>query len=371
MTVSPEQPAEVRRVTLTNHDARPRELELTSYAEVVLAPHRDDLAHPAFGKLFLETEWVPGSGALLCRRRPRSDHEQPIWAVHVAAVDVTAAGSAPVGDVSTRPTGPGSSAAGARRRTRPRSTPASVLSGTTGPVLDPIFCLRRRVRLEPGGSAVVAFATAVAEFARRGAGAGRPVSRGQRRVARLRAGLGAQPGRAPAQRSVRRGRPPVSAAGVARHLRRLGAAGRPRRCSPPIGWARKALWRFGISGDRPIVLARIADGRRASPGPRAARRARVPPAQGARVRPGPARRGAGRLRRRAEPSSCSTLIRADGGRRPDRPAGRRLRAESGRRCARTSRILLQAAARVVLVGDRGSLASQLDRTERRHPLPGR
>ena len=59
VTVSPEQPVEVRRVTLTNHDSRPRELELTSYAEVVLAPHRDDLAHPAFGKLFLETEWVP------------------------------------------------------------------------------------------------------------------------------------------------------------------------------------------------------------------------------------------------------------------------------------------------------------------------
>ena len=58
----PEQPVEVRRVTLTNHDSRPRELEITSYCELVLAPHRDDVAHPAFGKLFLETEWVPRLG---------------------------------------------------------------------------------------------------------------------------------------------------------------------------------------------------------------------------------------------------------------------------------------------------------------------
>ena len=73
VTVSPEQPVEVRRLTLTNHDSRTRELEITSYCEVVLAPHRDDVAHPAFGKLFLETEWVPRSARCLCCRRPRSD----------------------------------------------------------------------------------------------------------------------------------------------------------------------------------------------------------------------------------------------------------------------------------------------------------
>ena len=97
VTVSPEQPVEVRRVTLTNHDSRPRELEMTSYCEVVLAPHRDDVAHPAFGKLFLETEWVPRPGALLCCRRLRADDEQPVCAMHVAAVDITAAGSTLVG----------------------------------------------------------------------------------------------------------------------------------------------------------------------------------------------------------------------------------------------------------------------------------
>src|SRR5205823_3298235 len=67
VTVSAEKCLEIRRVTLTNHTGRPRELELTSYAEVVLAPHGADLAHPAFHKLSLETEWVPTHQALLCR----------------------------------------------------------------------------------------------------------------------------------------------------------------------------------------------------------------------------------------------------------------------------------------------------------------
>src|SRR5204863_412184 len=83
----------VRRITLVNHDNRPRELELTSYAEVVLLPHAADLAHPAFGKLFLETEWLGGSSALLCRRRPRSESDRQLWAVHVLA----AGGAAPAG----------------------------------------------------------------------------------------------------------------------------------------------------------------------------------------------------------------------------------------------------------------------------------
>ncbi len=59
VTVSPEHNCEVRRITLSNHDSRAHDLELTSYAEPVLAPHAADLAHPAFGKLFLETEFLP------------------------------------------------------------------------------------------------------------------------------------------------------------------------------------------------------------------------------------------------------------------------------------------------------------------------
>ena len=195
--VSPEQAVEVRRITLTNHDSQPRELELTSYAEVVLAPHGADLAHPAFGKLFLETEWVPGPNALLCRRRPRrlplSSRSGPCtfrpWTLRRRAARRSAV-------LSMRPTDCAFLGRGRTPANPAALDPDSVLSGTAGPVLDPVFSLRRRFRLEPRGSAVIALATAFADFALRGAGTGRPISRGRRGIARLRAGLGPQPGRA-------------------------------------------------------------------------------------------------------------------------------------------------------------------------------
>ena len=114
--------AEVRLVTLVNHGGRARELDLTSYAEVCLNHRRADQGHPAFAKLFLETEFVPGPGALLARRRPRAADEKPVWAIHVTAAD------GPVerrGGIRDRP----SPVPGARpharqpRRPGPRGTP--------------------------------------------------------------------------------------------------------------------------------------------------------------------------------------------------------------------------------------------------------
>ena len=77
-------------MTLVNHGSRPREVELTSFAEVCLNHRRADQAHPAFAKLFLETEFDPGSGSLLARRRPRSANEKPVWAIHRSATDAPA-----------------------------------------------------------------------------------------------------------------------------------------------------------------------------------------------------------------------------------------------------------------------------------------
>src|SRR3954454_25153555 len=89
--VVPDADAEVRRVTLTNRGDRPRNLDVTIYAEVVLSPRRADQAHPAFGKLFLETEYDAPARALLCRRRPRSPDQQPVWGLHVLASDIAGA----------------------------------------------------------------------------------------------------------------------------------------------------------------------------------------------------------------------------------------------------------------------------------------
>src|SRR5262249_25310201 len=137
IAVSPEDDAEVRRVTVVNHGDRPREVELTSYAEVVLAPHGADLAHPTFHKLFVQTYGLAEPRAVLCRRRPRSASEPHALAVHVLAADHNRFGEVECETDRARFLG--------RRRgpDRPRALDGRErLSGTVGPVLDPIFSVR-------------------------------------------------------------------------------------------------------------------------------------------------------------------------------------------------------------------------------------
>ena len=157
VVVSPEDEAEVRRVSIANHGREPRDIEVTSYGELVLAPAAADTAHPAFSKLFVQTEWVPALEALLATRRPRSPVEPVRWAAHVAAVDGQLAAAVQWETDRARFIGRGRDirAPVALAERRP-------LSGSTGAVLDPIASLRYRVRLAPGASARIAFTTLVA-----------------------------------------------------------------------------------------------------------------------------------------------------------------------------------------------------------------
>jgi len=83
--VSPEDDVEIRRVKLTNQSSRIRHMEVTSFAEVVLAPLNADLAHRSFSNLFVQTEILPGRHAILCTRRPRTPGEQVPWMFHLLA----------------------------------------------------------------------------------------------------------------------------------------------------------------------------------------------------------------------------------------------------------------------------------------------
>ncbi|MGH7788817.1 MAG: GH36-type glycosyl hydrolase domain-containing protein [Candidatus Binatia bacterium] len=157
VAVSPEDDAEVRRVSITNLGSREREIELTSYAEVVLTTPPTDTAHPAFAKLFVQTEFVEDVGALLATRRPRAAGEAAVWAAHLAVVEGETVGGLQFETDRARFLGRG----------RAIRTPIAVLddrplSNTVGTVLDPIFSLRHRLRLPPGGTARVAFWTVVA-----------------------------------------------------------------------------------------------------------------------------------------------------------------------------------------------------------------
>ncbi len=155
--VSGEDDGEVRRLLLVNSGRRPREIELTSYAEIVLATPAADNAHPAFAKMFVQTEYLPEFGALLATRRPRSHEEAPIWAAHFAVVEgeVTAETQYESDRARFLGRGNGITSAAAMRH-------GAQLSNTAGTVLDPVFSLRQRVRIAPGHSARVAFWTLVA-----------------------------------------------------------------------------------------------------------------------------------------------------------------------------------------------------------------
>ncbi|HSJ97565.1 MAG TPA: glucoamylase family protein, partial [Myxococcota bacterium] len=157
IAVSAEDDAEVRRVSISNLGARTREIELTSYAELVLAPPAADSAHPAFSKLFVQTEFVPEIGALLATRRRRSPGEPEVFASHLAVVEGERIGPLQCETDRARFLGRGRTLRDALSANDGRP-----LSGTVGSVLDPVFSLRCRVRIPPGATARVAFWTLVA-----------------------------------------------------------------------------------------------------------------------------------------------------------------------------------------------------------------
>jgi cyclic beta-1,2-glucan synthetase len=157
IAVSPEDDAEVRRVSITNHGTRAREIEITSYAEIALARQPDDLAHPAFAKLFVETEFVPSLGAILATRRRRSDADPMVWAAHLCVVEGETLGDVQFETDRLRFLGRGQTV----------RSPAAIsdgwpLSNTAGQVLDPCFSLRRRMRIPRGATVRIAFWTVAA-----------------------------------------------------------------------------------------------------------------------------------------------------------------------------------------------------------------
>ena len=157
VAVSSEDDAEVRRVSITNLGNQSRDIELTSYAEIVLAPPSADDAHPAFSKLFVETMFAGEVGALLATRRPRDPGDPPAWAAHLAVVEGETLGTLQFETDRARFLGRGRGI-----RTPIAMAPGQSLSNTVGTVLDPIFSLRCRVRVPPRSNVRIAFWTLIA-----------------------------------------------------------------------------------------------------------------------------------------------------------------------------------------------------------------
>jgi cyclic beta-1,2-glucan synthetase len=253
IAVSAEDDVEVRRITVTNHGDRAREIEVTSYAEIVLASPAEDLAHPAFGKLFVETEYDPQNCALFCHRRPRSPEDAPAWAVHVISREGPLQGAVEWESDRARFLGRG------RGPENPQALDGRPLTGTTGVVLDPIVSLRSRIHLAPGAVVRLAFATAAASSREEA------LALAQRYHDPSSAARTFALAFAHAQNSLQHlGISGAEALLFERLASRVLYTDASMRALPEVlarnTLGQEALWPHGVSGDLPILLVRVAAG---------------------------------------------------------------------------------------------------------------
>lgn len=266
--VAVEDDVELRRITLRNLAHRPRRLALVSSFEPVLAPAKADLAHPAFGKLFLQARWEPGQQALNWQRLPRSPNEAPLHAVH-ALVGVELEGGARLdrvragadrahwlarGGMSGQPGGV-IAHAGVQALLGTDVTGLNTASGMLDTGNDPISLLHLVLQLPPGASVTLTLATAAArepqtlshllDKLRQPALVERALT-----LAHTMAGVRTQ-GASLAPGAWR--------AGLTLQTLLTSQAARENLPLPETGYERDALWRHGISGDDPIILMRVAD----------------------------------------------------------------------------------------------------------------
>jgi cyclic beta-1,2-glucan synthetase len=249
--VPPGDDLEVRRLSVANESDRPRVLNLVSYGEIVLAPPLEDERHPAFSKLFVGAEWLPGLDGLLFTRRPRQPREQPPVVLHRMIP----------GDERSRCVGFEADRAAFLGRGGELRRPRGVrdgLGGSTGYTLDPVMALQVRVTLEPdercelalltfaGGSresvleAAGRYATLAAlEWASADAAAD---------AAREAQRLSLDPGQLPELQAL---------ASLLLHPHGALAAAPARRAANRLGQSR--LWGLGLSGDVPILLLRCSE----------------------------------------------------------------------------------------------------------------
>ncbi|MFD0694173.1 GH36-type glycosyl hydrolase domain-containing protein [Paenibacillus sp. GCM10027628] len=247
--VSPESNAEVRRLTLSNTASEERILEVTTFLEIALAPHEADKAHPAFTKLFVETQYDSGAECLLARKRPRDGGEKSVWAFHTLAAGDRAFGPVEFETDRVRFIGRGCTLA------RPRGIDTR-LGSTVGSVADPAFIMRRRLSIAPGERVYMVAVTGVAETKEQALAMVQGLSQEQQveRVFQL----------AWTRSQIELQHLHITPADLAViqlfASRALYTA--PLRTERVNGIAanqkgQQGLWAHGVSGDRPIIMVRI------------------------------------------------------------------------------------------------------------------
>lgn len=155
IAVSPEDDIELRRLRITNRARTRRAIDVTSYAEVVMAHQAADALHPAFSNLFVHTEIIRKHRAILCTRRPRSQEEEPPFMLHMMAVRGSRVEGISYETDRMRFIGRGNTTAAPLAFHADPAGYADLLSNSEGSMLDPVASIRQRVTLEPGEYVII------------------------------------------------------------------------------------------------------------------------------------------------------------------------------------------------------------------------
>ena len=356
--VSAEHDAEARRVSVSNQSDRAREIEVTSYCEIVLTTAAADQAHRAFSNLFVQTAFEPELGALVAGRRARAENDIGAWASHVGVVEGDVVGE---WEFDT-------DRASFMGRDRDSRVPRALiergpLNGSRGIVLDPVFSLRRRVRIGPGETARITFWTVVgdshaevlrvADKCREPASFDRASTLAWTRARVQLHYLSVDPDEASLFQRL------------AAHIfypnpaLRAGPEALRRNQAGPA-----ALWAHGISGDRPIMLVEIDDAAHLALVRQLLRAHEYLTLKNLPVDLVVINESSTSylqdLQAAIESLARAGQQRSQQGSRRDQGSVFTLRAET---MSSESRLALQACARVALISRRGTLAEQLDRLE--------
>lgn len=254
IVVSPEDDIELRRMRVTNRSRQRREIEITSYAEVVLAPTASDELHPAFSNLFVQTEILRERHAIFCTRRPRSLNEPTPCMLHLMIVHGVEVGEVSYETDRLRFIGRGRSSAAPLAM-----EDSAALSGSEGSVLDPIVAIRYSLTLDPDQTASIDLVTGVAE--NRDLALGLVGKYQDRHLADRVFDLAWTHGQVVLRQLN------ANEADAQLHARLAGSvifANAGLRADPTVliknRRGQSGLWGYAISGDLPIVLLQIGDG---------------------------------------------------------------------------------------------------------------
>jgi cyclic beta-1,2-glucan synthetase len=252
ITVPPDDDVEIRRITLINHSAKSRRLMITSYGEVVLTSQIADARHPAFNRLFIESEYISDVNTLLFHRRPRSAEEDSIYMAHSLVVEHGH-------DITGMHESDRKSFLGRGRTTEAPAALAKSgpgLSCSVGDTLDPIMAISQEIKLKPYAKAQVAFITLAASSREKA------LSLAHRYQTWAMFNRAFDRARIQSEHDLRQSK--ITGQELQRIQQLLSVMLYPnaglRADSATLSAnseGQAGLWAYGISGDYPIILARI------------------------------------------------------------------------------------------------------------------